>query len=137
MSRPSGILRTHSFETGFLYATQYEMRGVRLAIKASRAASPNETAAHKDIQGTAARGAWRADLRRDGLAGVMIRIAISRAAFDAIASTMPLGSVAYEREVNANGSRYVWLAPNVVDRLAQMRGPGESYSDVIIRLAEA
>jgi hypothetical protein len=37
----------------------------------------------------------------------MIRIAISRAAFDAIASTMPLGSVAYEREANANDERYV------------------------------
>jgi len=45
--------------------------------------------------------------RGDRLAGVMIRIAISRAAFDAIASTMPLGSVAYEREANANDERYV------------------------------
>jgi hypothetical protein len=32
--------------------------------------------------------------------------------------------------------RYVWLAPNVVDRLGAMRGPGESYSDVILRLVE-
>jgi hypothetical protein len=67
----------------------------------------------------------------------MIRIAISRAAFEAIASTMPLGSVGYEREANANGERYVWLAPNVVDRLKAMRGPGESYSDVIMRVAKA
>jgi hypothetical protein len=37
----------------------------------------------------------------------MIRIALSRAAFDAIASAMPLGSVAYEREANANDERYV------------------------------
>jgi hypothetical protein len=28
----------------------------------------------------------------------------------------------------------VWLAPNVVDRLRAMRGPGESHSDVIMRL---
>jgi hypothetical protein len=34
----------------------------------------------------------------------MIRI---RTAFDAIASTMPLGSVGYEREATANGERYV------------------------------
>jgi hypothetical protein len=67
----------------------------------------------------------------------MIRIAISRAAFDAIASTMPLGSVAYEPEANANGERYIWLEPKVVDRLRALRGPGESYSDVILRLAKA
>jgi hypothetical protein len=65
----------------------------------------------------------------------MIRIALSRAAFDAIASAMPLGSVAYEREANANDERYVWLTPSVVDRLKAMRGPGESCSDVILRLA--
>jgi hypothetical protein len=65
----------------------------------------------------------------------VIRIAISQAAFDAIASTMPLGSVGYENEVNAKGERYVWLAPNVVDRLKALRGPGENYSDVILRLA--
>jgi hypothetical protein len=41
----------------------------------------------------------------------MIHIAITEAAFDAIASTMPLGSVAYEREANANGERYVWPRP--------------------------
>jgi hypothetical protein len=69
------------------------------------------------------------------MGGHMIRIAISQAAFDAIVATMPLGSVGYENEVNEKGERLVWLAPNVVDRLASMRGPGESYSDVILRLA--
>jgi hypothetical protein len=39
---------------------------------------------------------------------------------------MPLGSVSYERESNANGERLIWLAPNVVDRLKALRGPGES-----------
>ena len=58
------------------------------------------------------------------------------AAFQAIASTMPLGSVGYEAEVGANGERLIWLAPNVVDRLTALRGPGESYSDVILRLAK-
>jgi len=47
---------------------------------------------------------------------------------------MLLGSVAYEPE--ANGERYVWLTPSVVDRLKAMRGGGESYSDVILRLAK-
>ena len=65
----------------------------------------------------------------------MIRIAITKAAFQAIASTVPLGSVGYEAEVGANGERGIWLAPNVVDRLRSLRGPGESYSDVILRLA--
>jgi predicted CopG family antitoxin len=30
----------------------------------------------------------------------------------------------------------IWFDRAVVDRLGQMRGPGESYSDVIIRLAK-
>ena len=65
----------------------------------------------------------------------MIRIAITQAAFDAIAATLPLGSMSYENHVNERGERYVWLPPNVVDRLRAMRGPGESYSDVILKLA--
>jgi hypothetical protein len=31
----------------------------------------------------------------------------------------------------------IWLDRKFVDRLGQMRGPGESYSDVILRLAKA
>ena len=64
----------------------------------------------------------------------MIRIALSEAAFQAIASSMPVGSVGYEAEVGANGERLIWLALSVVDRL-RSRGPGESYSDVILKLA--
>jgi hypothetical protein len=67
----------------------------------------------------------------------MVRIAITQAAFDAIASTMPLGSVGYENEVNEKGERLIWVAPDVVGRLRSLRGPGESYSDVILRLADA
>ena len=63
----------------------------------------------------------------------MIRIAITQAAFDAIAKTLPLGSVAYENATNECGERYVWLPPNVVDRLKAQRRPGENYSDVILR----
>ena len=65
----------------------------------------------------------------------MVRIAISQAAFDAIAKTLPLGSVSYENKTNTRGERYVWFEPNVVDRLRGLRGPGESYSDVILRVA--
>ena len=65
----------------------------------------------------------------------MIRIAITQAAFDAIARTMPFGSVNFEAGVDANGERYIWLPRAVVDRLRSLRGAGESFSDVILRLA--
>jgi hypothetical protein len=65
----------------------------------------------------------------------MIRIAISQAAYEAICATLPLGSVVYEAETNAKGERLIWLERRYVDQLGAMRGPGESYSDVIIRLA--
>jgi hypothetical protein len=58
------------------------------------------------------------------------------AAFEAIAATLPLGSVGYEAQTNAKGERLVWLESAVVDRLTALRGPGESYSDVIRRLVE-
>jgi hypothetical protein len=65
----------------------------------------------------------------------LVRIAISPQAFAAIAQTMTLGSVGYENAVNERGERLVWLDRAVVDRLGAMRGRGESYSDVILRLA--
>ena len=64
----------------------------------------------------------------------MIRIAITPAAFDAIAATLPLGSVGYEPQRDRNGDYFVWLDEGTVDRLGALRGPGESYSHVIIRL---
>jgi len=65
----------------------------------------------------------------------MIRVAISAEAFEAIARTLPVGSVAFEAETNQRGERYVWLDDVWVDRLGAMRQPGESYSDAILRLA--
>ena len=65
----------------------------------------------------------------------MVCIAISVEAFEAISRTLPLGSVGYENKINERGERLIWLEPNVVDRLRALRGPGESYSDVILRLA--
>jgi hypothetical protein len=65
----------------------------------------------------------------------MIRIAITSAAFEAIASTLPLCSVGYEAEADGNGERQIWLDPEVVNRLRAQREPGESYSDGILRLA--
>ena len=66
----------------------------------------------------------------------MIRIAIPVEAFEAIASTLPLGSVGYENEINERGERLIWLDCEMVDRLRAIRGPGESYSEVILRLAK-
>ena len=65
----------------------------------------------------------------------MIKIAITAAAFDAIAATLSLGSVGYENATNERGERLIWLDHAVVARLRAMRGPGESYSDVFLRLA--
>jgi len=65
----------------------------------------------------------------------MIRLAITQAAFDAIAATMPLGSVGYEAETDDNGDRFIWLPRSVVDQLRSRRRSRESYSDTILRLA--
>ena len=64
----------------------------------------------------------------------MTRIAISVEAYEALAATLPLGSVAVEAEANERGERTVWLEEVWVDRLGAMRGPDESYSDVILRI---
>jgi predicted CopG family antitoxin len=34
------------------------------------------------------------------------------------------------------GERLIWVETAVADKLAAMRGPGESHSDVILRLFE-
>jgi hypothetical protein len=66
----------------------------------------------------------------------VIKIAITVAAYDAIRATLPLGSVAVEPYYNERGERLIWLEAATADRLGAMRRPGESYSDVIIRLAK-
>ena len=38
------------------------------------------------------------------------------------------------QQPDGRGAARIWLDRKFVDRLAQMRGPGESYSDVIVRL---
>ena len=67
----------------------------------------------------------------------MIRLSISSAdAFNAIASTLPFGSVAVEPERAPDGGVGIWLDPGVVAKLRALRGPGESFSDVILALAK-
>ena len=62
-------------------------------------------------------------------------LATAQGAYDAICATLAVGSVAFEVEADERGERLVLLDPNVVNRLKAMRGPRESYSDVILKLA--
>jgi hypothetical protein len=65
----------------------------------------------------------------------MIRISITEAAYDAIAATMLLGSVGYEAQRTEKGEVFVWLEERWLNKLRALRGPGESHSEVILRLA--
>jgi hypothetical protein len=47
----------------------------------------------------------------------------------------PSGSTGYENAVNEKGERLIWLERRMLDKLESYRRPGESYSDVILRLA--
>jgi hypothetical protein len=66
----------------------------------------------------------------------MIRLAITAAAFDAVAKSLLFGSVMYEAKATSDGERFIWVEKHAVVQLDLMRGPGESYSDAILRLAE-
>jgi hypothetical protein len=54
----------------------------------------------------------------DTILGAVVRIAITLAAFEAIAATMSLGGLGYEAETDAKGDRPIWLAPAVVGACA-------------------
>jgi hypothetical protein len=41
----------------------------------------------------------------------------------------------FENKTDKHGQRLIWLDRAVLDRLRSLRGPGESYSDVILRLS--
>ena len=64
----------------------------------------------------------------------MISISITAEAFAAIRATLPHSDE--PPSMGPDGLIRIWLDRAVVDRLTALRGPGESYSDVIIRLAE-
>lgn len=64
----------------------------------------------------------------------MVCIAVSPAAFNAITATPSVRSFSFEAERGGQGERLIWLDASVVERLRAMHGPGESYSDVILRL---
>jgi hypothetical protein len=68
-----------------------------------------------------------------GAAGVAT-ISITAEALAAIEATLPEGR---DRRLDCKGGYLVTLPHNVLDRLKAARGPGESYSDMILRLATA
>ena len=65
----------------------------------------------------------------------IIAISITAEAYWAIRATLPEGSDSFPPQPDGRGDVRLWLDRKFVDRLAQMRGPGESYSDVILRRA--
>jgi hypothetical protein len=67
----------------------------------------------------------------------MIRIAISQAAFDAVAAALPLGTECFEGQPNEKGERVICLDGRFVDRLSDMHGPRESFDVILgLRLAQ-
>jgi hypothetical protein len=65
----------------------------------------------------------------------MIRVALTDAAYDAIASTLPKGAAQWPMQRD-RGQCFIQVEAAVVDRMRAMRRPGESYSQVILRLVE-
>jgi hypothetical protein len=65
----------------------------------------------------------------------MIRIALSDAAYEMIASTLPKGSARWPMQRD-RGQCFIQVEAAVVDRMRAMRRHGESYSAVILRLIE-
>ena len=61
--------------------------------------------------------------RRGGL-DRMVRTVISVEAFEAIARTLPVGSVGYENEANERGEKLISLDRAVIDWLRSLRGAG-------------
>ena len=47
----------------------------------------------------------------------MIRIPITAEAYDAVAKTLPLGTVPYETKVAASGERSIWVERSALDSL--------------------
>jgi len=66
----------------------------------------------------------------------MINIPITEEAYEALKARIPrFNQVPTSR--SRGGQMRIWLDRKFVDRLLELRSPGESYSDVIMRLAEA
>ena len=65
----------------------------------------------------------------------MIRVALTDAAYDSIASTLPKGAARWPMQRD-RGQCFIQVEAAVVDGTRAMRRPGESYSQFILRLVE-
>ncbi len=65
----------------------------------------------------------------------MVTISITGEAFAAIEATLPNGTQG-EARPDGKGGYAIVLPHGVLNRLKAMRGAGESYSDVILRIAK-
>lgn len=65
-----------------------------------------------------------------------IRVALTDAAYDAIASTLPKGAARRWPMQRDRGQCFIQVEAAVIDRMRAMRRPGESYSEIILRLVE-
>ena len=65
----------------------------------------------------------------------MIRVALTDAAYDVIAATLPKGAARWPMQRDRDQC-FIQVEAAVIDRMRAMRRPGESYSEVILRLAE-
>jgi hypothetical protein len=64
----------------------------------------------------------------------MTAISITAEAYVAIKATLPMMDAAASS--GPDGLISIWLDRKFVGRLLELRGPGESYSDVILRVAK-
>ena len=65
----------------------------------------------------------------------MIHVALTGAAYDAIASALPKGAARWPMQRDL-GQCFIQVEATVVDRTRAMRRRGKSYSQVISRLVE-
>jgi hypothetical protein len=65
----------------------------------------------------------------------MIRIALTNAAYNAIASTLPKGAGRWPMQ-RERDQCFIQVEAAVVDRMRSMRRSGESYSNVLLWLVE-
>ena len=67
----------------------------------------------------------------------MVTISITVEAYSAVTATLPDDADAFPPERDGRGGIRFVVDHKTLDRLTALRGPGESYSDVILRLAAA
>jgi predicted CopG family antitoxin len=66
----------------------------------------------------------------------MIAISITLEAYEAVSATMPEDADAFPPQLDERGGVRFVVDRKTLDRLTALRGPGESYSDVILRMAK-